>query len=219
MFIIQHIDSIIQVAVGILATWIGFRHTDNPGRFIKILRFCGPALIVIGVILLFRPVPTATWERAFTADNVASAEFPGKPALKESLDTLAGVTIKRTSLSYNVPGKDINLLLSSSPLPADSRGMTDDRKFEATLAYFLSQGNRIMKKEKNTTTTPVLYHLYLRQEDKKATIRIALCYSGANVYRAVATWIDTDTDTALTDRFINSFRIDHAGGNRTLPVR
>ena len=219
MFILQHIDSIIQVAAGIVASWIGFRHTENPGRHIKILRFCGPALIIIGVILLFRPVSTATWERAFTADHVASAEFPGKPALKESVDTLAGVTVKRTSLSYNVPGKDINLLLSSSPLPAGSRGMTDDQTIEATLAYFISQGNSILKNEKIATATPAVYRLCIRQEDKKATIQIALCYSGETVYRAVATWIDSDADTSLTDRFINSFRIAHTGGNKTPPVR
>ena len=219
MFIFQHIDSIIQVAAGIVATWIGFRHRNDPRKIMTLLKFCGPALIVIGVILLFRPVSTATWERAFTADNAVSAEFPGKPTMKESNDTLGGVTVRRTSLSYNVPGKEINLLLSSSLLPADRRGMTDDQKVDATLAYFLSQGNSLVQKEKIKTAVATLYRFCLRQEDKKATIRIALVYSGGSVYRAVAAWIDADADASLTDRFIDSFRIADTGGNRTPPAR
>src|SRR4051794_15373708 len=120
MFFVRHIDSILQVLIGIFITGMAFRRAADPtARSTKVLRFCGPALIVIGSILLLKPGAPASWQRQFTADKVASAEFPGAATAKESTDTLGTVTVKRTSFTYNVPDKDISLFLSYSALPAE----------------------------------------------------------------------------------------------------
>ena len=79
MFIDHHIDSVIQIVLGIFFTWQGFRPKAAKTRTTKIFRVCGPALVVVGGILLLKPDPAAAWERAFTTDRVASVEFPGAP--------------------------------------------------------------------------------------------------------------------------------------------
>jgi hypothetical protein len=206
VFLAEHIDSIIQVFVGLLFTWTAFRRPNRlADRTRKIFRVCGPALIVIGGVLLFKPTASANWARQFTSDRVASAEFPGTVTPKESIDTMGGVTVKRTSFKYNVPGKDIALFLSSSALPENTRTMTDEQRVEATLAYLTSQGSRVVQQEKDPAGS--IYRITLRQDDKKAGMQMALAYVGENVYRVVASWTDGQEDKALIDRFVKSFQI------------
>jgi len=211
MFIVHHIDSVIQVVLGVFFTWRGFRPKAASSRTTKIFRVCGPALVVIGGLLLLKPEAAPAWERAFTTDRVASVEFPGAPKAQESVDTLGDVRVKRTSFSYNVPRKDIALFLSFSQLQPEARGMTDDQMIEATVAFMTSQGNKVLENERVAASSPAIYRLTLRQEEKKATTQIALAYAGENVYRAVASWTDSEMDKSITDRFIGSFAVSDAG--------
>jgi hypothetical protein len=56
MYVAEHIDSIIQVGLGVFFTWMGFRRSSQLSpRTIKIFRICGPGLIVIGSLLLLKP--------------------------------------------------------------------------------------------------------------------------------------------------------------------
>jgi hypothetical protein len=207
MFIVQHIDSLIQIVAGAFCSWIAFRRSARPAtRATKILRVCGPALIVIGSVLLFQPAPATVWQRQSTSDHVASAEFPGSPTPKESTDTMGTVTVKRTSFTYDVPGKDIALFLSSSAIPEAARAMTDAQRIEATLAYLVSQGSKVIQNE--TDASGRVHWLTVRQDATKNTMRMALAYVGGNVYRVVASWSDGQGDQALTDRFVSSFRIE-----------
>lgn len=212
MFFVRHIDSIIQLALGIFFTWMGYRSKAARTRGTKVLRVCGPALVVIGGLLLFAPEAAPKWQRTFTNDEVASVEFPGVPKPRESVDTLAGTSVKRTSFTYNVPGKDISLFLSYSQLQPEAREMTEDERIEAAIALMTSQGNKVVQREKLGDSSPSVYRLTMRQDEKKATLQIALAYFGENVYRAGASWTDSEADLILTDRFIGSFRVSGAFG-------
>jgi hypothetical protein len=129
LLVVRHIDSLIQLALGVVFTWLAFRRkTPLAALPRKIFRVCGPALIVIGALLLLKPNAAPSWERQFTADRVASAEFPGAATPKETTDTMGDITVKRTSFSYDVPGRDIALFLSSSALPEAARSMTDAQR-------------------------------------------------------------------------------------------
>ena len=206
MFLAHHIDSIIQLVLGVLVTWFAFRPSSKLGpRTRTLLKVCGPGLIVIGGVLLFKPDPAPSWERRLTTDDIASAEFPGAPASKETTDTLGAVTVKRTSFTYDVPGKDIALALSYSALPESTRALTDAQRIDSTLAFLTSQGSKILQNEKDPSGS--IYRLTVRQDDKKATIQMAIAYVGNNAYRVVASWSDGQEDKALTDRFVNSFRV------------
>ena len=206
MFFAQHIDSIIQLVLGAFVTWFAFRRSSKLGaRTRTLLRVCGPGLLVIGGVLLFKP-DAPSWERRPTTDKIASAEFPGAPAAKETTDTVGALTVKRTSFTYDVPGKDIALALSYSALPENTRAMTDAQRIDSTLAYLTSQGAKILQNEKGATGS--IHRLKVRQDDKKVTIQMAIAYVGNNAYRVVASWSDGQDDKALTDRFVNSFRIE-----------
>ena len=170
-----------------------------------LLKVCGPGLLLIGGVLLLKPDPAPRWERQLTADNIASAEFPAAPAAKETTDTVGAVTVKRTSFTYDVPGKDIALALSYSALPESARALTDAQRIESTLAYLASQGAKILQNEKDPSGS--IHRITVRQVDKKVTIQMAIAYVGTNAYRVVVSWSDGQEDKALTDRFVNSFRV------------
>lgn len=209
LFVARHIDSLIPLGLGIVFTWLAFRrNTALAALPRKIFRICGPALIVIGGLLLLKPDAAPSWHTQFTADRVASADFPGVATPKETTDTMGDITVKRTSFAYDVPGKDIALFLSSSALPASARTMTDAQRIESTLAYLTSQGSRVVQNE--TDATGSVHRLTLRQDDKKATMQMALAYVGDSVYRVVASWTDGQEDKPMTDRFVTSFRVSRA---------
>jgi hypothetical protein len=209
LFFVQHIDSVIQLLVGAFVTWFAFRRSSKLGaRTRTILRVCGPALIVVAGVLLLKPDPAPTWERQLTTDKVASAEFPAVPSPKETTDTVGTVTVKRTSFTYDVPGKDIALALSYSALPENTRALTDAQRIEGTLAYLASQGSKVLHDEKGPTGS--IHRITVRQDDKKVTVQMAIAYVGDNAYRVVASWTDGQEDKALTDRFVNSFRLSVA---------
>lgn len=210
MFLVQHIDSIIQIVLGISFTWLGFRPAGRfPARSQRIFRICGPALIGLGALLLFRPHEGAHWQRQHTADNVASVEFPGAATAQETTDTYGKVTVKRTSLSYSAPGKDLSLFLSSSALTEDALALSEDQRLDSSLSLLSSQGSQVLQRE-TLSGSPAIHRVTLRSAGAKTTTRIALAYVGSSVYRVVASWADGSEDTALTDRFIGSFRIGAA---------
>jgi len=210
LFVLQHIDSVIQLGLGVVFTFLGFRRT-NPltPRIRKVFRVCGPALLVISSLLLLKPDDAPTWHRQFTLDHVASAEFPGEVTPKESTDTMGDITVKRSSSTYDVPGKDIALFLSVSSLPEGARSMSDAQRIESTLTLLASQGGTVVQNQ--TDPTGPIHRLTIRQADKKATMQMALAYVGDNVYRVVASWTDGSEDKNTTDRFVQSFRVVSSG--------
>lgn len=53
MFLVHHIDSIIQVVLGLFFTWSGFRQSAPSSWRTTVFRVGGPALIAVGGLLLF----------------------------------------------------------------------------------------------------------------------------------------------------------------------
>jgi len=212
LFFVEHIDSIIQLSLGVIITWMAFRPSNKQGaRTTKIFRVCGPGLIVIGGLFLLKPNAAPDWQRQFTADKIASAEFPGLATPRESTETVAGISVKRTSFTYDVPGKDIALFLSYSAIPDHAKGLSDAQRIEGTLAFLAQQGSTVVKNEKDPTSS--VYRLTIRQDAKKATVQMALAYVGDYVYRVVASWTDGQEDKRLTDRFVSSFRVSAPPSN------
>lgn len=140
-FVVQHIDALITTAGGIFACFYGFRSTrtttPTQQRATKILRVCGPLVVLFGILRFFIDQPAApTWQRHMTSDGFASAEFPATPKATEQTDTINGVSAHRTSLTYDVPYKDISLFLSFSPMPPNEPNVPDTERIAATKAYF-----------------------------------------------------------------------------------
>lgn len=118
------------------------------------------------------------WQRQFTDDKIASAEFPGVPMAMDG---------RGSKLCYNVPGKDIGLCLSSSPLPDGERS--------------------VVIKNDNARNNPGYRLTETRDALRNATVQTAAAYLGDKVYRAVAAWSDGQDDRSLTDRFVRSFKV------------
>ena len=117
------------------------------------------------------------WQRQFTDDKIASAEFPGVP---RSMDG------RRSVLGYTVPGKDVALFLSSSTLP---------------------DGERSALGENGKAPDDPGYRVTETREANNAIVQTAVAHVGDQVYRAVASWVDGQEDRSLTDRFVRSFKV------------
>jgi len=201
--LLQHIDSVIQIVLGAVCIWLGFGGVRLGTRARMIFRVCGPALVVIGALLLVVRAAGPGWQIHRTADGVASAELPGTPRPQESVDTIGAITVKRTSLTHDVPGKDLSLFFSQSALPEPARAMTDAERLDATVAYFTAQGFSVVHRAQQGA----IHRIALRHAGKKATVEMALAYVGDQVYRVVASYTDGSEDRALVDRFVGSFRV------------
>lgn len=203
----SHIDSIVSLVLGVIFTWWGHRPSKSFGpRARKIFRVCGPATVAISALLLLKPRPTPTWSRQFTPDRRASAEFPGVATPEETTDTMGALRVTNRSLTHRVPDKDLFLILTCSALPDHARAMTDDQRIDATAAFMEQQGARILSRQTDPGGT--IHRMEWRQDASKSTTQIALAYVADYACRVVATWTDGSEDRALTDRFVQSFRME-----------
>jgi hypothetical protein len=204
MNIAAHIDALLMIVFGAFFTLLSFRTPIAFAKGAKIFRICGPALIVIGALLVFtRPSPT--WARHDTDDGIASAEFPGVPTRQDSVDSVGGVSLPRVSYTYNVPGQRISLVLSRSPIVGPDA--TDDQRIDAAVAYFEQQGFDIADRQR-VQCGDVQGHLLKlrhRQENDVAVVRVVMTQS--NVYRALATFKSASETEEGIKRFIESFRV------------
>jgi len=184
-FATHHIDSIIQILVGLALLGVVVRGRSRFGpRTALLLKVCGVGLVLVGGILLFRPREEARWAKHETTDGVASADFPCRPSRTETNDVSGELSVKRTSATCRVPGKDITLLLSFSALPEAARGMTEAQLVDGTVAQLGSQGLTLATRERDASGA--VHRLRLRKESERVNVQVALAYVNGTAYRAVA---------------------------------
>ena len=215
-FIVQHIDALITTAGGIFASLYGFRSaratTPTQQRAKKILRICGPLVILFGILRFFTDQPAApTWQRHLTSDGVASAEFPATPQAKQQTDTINGVSAERTSLNYDVPFKDISLFLSFSPMPPNEPNVPDAERIAAVKAYFTQQGFSVVRESPVQLGVASGFALDLQRDAGKVRMWTRIAYVAGRVYRVVISSTGSHHDDPIIPHYLDSFRIERTG--------
>ena len=217
-FVVQHIDALITTAGGIFACFYGFRSarattpTPTQQRATKILRICGPLVVLFGILRFFTDQPAApNWQRHLTSDSFASAEFPATPQAKQQTDTINGVSAQRTSLNYDVPFKDISLFLSFSPMPPDEPNVPDTERIAAVKAYFTQQGFSVVRESPVQLGASSGFALDLQRDAGKVRMWTRIAYVARRVYRVVVSSTGSHHDDPIIPHYLDSFRIERTG--------
>src|SRR6516165_10346063 len=106
-FLVQHIDSLITIAIGVAFWWLGYA-AGRPGKWsrfqrrTRLFQIASPVLVVCGLAQFFfvDGAWTPNWKRFATSDGVASVEFPGAPQTEQVANTVNEVKVSRTTLRY-----------------------------------------------------------------------------------------------------------------------
>ena len=212
-FIVQHIDALITTAGGIFACVYGFRPgrtaTPTQQRASKILRICGPLVVLFGILCFFLDQPAAPiWKRHLTSDGFASAEFPAIPQATQQTDTINGMSAERTSLTYNVPFKDISLFLSFSPMPPNEPSVPDTERIAAMKAYFTQQGFSVVRDSPVQLGGASGFALDLQSDGGKTRMWTRIAFVAGKVYRIVISSTGSHHDDTIITHCLESFRIE-----------
>lgn len=218
LFIAQHIDALITLAGGIFVCFYGFRSqpvaTSKQQSSMKLLRILGPVLVLFGILRFFIAQPAApVWHRHTTSDGRASLEFPAKPQETEQTDTINGVSARRTSLTHDVPFKNISLFLSFSPFPDSAAANAPDaERIAATKAYFIQQGCEVVNEAPVQLGAASGFALDLQRDAGKVRMWTRIAYVDGKVYRVVISSAGSHHTDPIITRCLDSFRIEKAGG-------
>ena len=129
-FIIQYIDAIIPLAGGLFAAHLSWwRLRTSAKTSVRVLRILSPLLIISGLLqFAFLSHPTYHWQRVYTHDRRASAEFP-RSTITEKLPDSAGTVTIRCAI------RDIDLRLSQNEIPEVGEARTAEQRLEGIKSY------------------------------------------------------------------------------------
>jgi hypothetical protein len=146
------------------------------------------------------------WERHTTSDGVASVECPGKRDSKEENIVANGLSVRQVSLVYNVPLKEINVILSVSPIESDALNISVAERIVAMKEYFRQQGcSNIHDSPMQLGVAPG----YAIEADRgKIRSRMRVAVVAGKLYRVVVTSAGSHPDDAIINRCLESFRIE-----------
>ena len=217
-FAVEHIDALITTAGGLFVTFLAYRSrragrvsTPTQERAFKFLRVCGPLVVVFGVLYFFMEQSAPTWRRHTTSDGFASAEFPAAPKFEQQTDTIEGVSSQRTTLSCEVPSKDLTLLLSFSSTGSNDPNISEADRLRALKAFFEKQGSSIVRESPLRLGTLSGSALDLQRDGGKVRIWMRFVFVAGKVYRVVVSSGSSNHDDPIITHFLDSFRIERTG--------
>jgi hypothetical protein len=222
MFIAKHIDALVMLLAGIYCTFWGYRTRTPPiSRAIHVLRICGPGLSVAGaLLLLLNPAasdfPARVWTTYSTEDGVATAKFPGSPTLDTSPRIVNGAAITQITYKYNVPGRDISLILSRSSVL--DTNVSDNQIIDEMLAYSSREGFFVVSRQSIQFGEIQGHEFKLYNNEKSATVLVRVAINNANIYRAIASFVSAGEADDEIKRFVESFEIRRRQANEVAPV-
>ena len=211
-FFIQHIDAIITTTLGLWITVYAWRQRDrlraSPQKLVRALPVVAPLVVVFGLVrFMLDSQPGYVWQRAFTNDQRASAEFPCPTTSEAATDSAQGASIRRLTINCNVPRRDINLRLSYNEIPPAGVGLTVEQRLDGLRSYFEQQGFTILSCVPESHGDVPGYRMRIEKDHGKNRLLIRVAITSKAIYRAVATSSSGFHDDPVITRFINSFRL------------
>lgn len=218
-FILQHIDALITTTGGLVGCFYGYRRprsgrvaTPSQQRAMKILRVCGPLVVLFGLVRFFIDQPSVpTWQRYATTDGFASAEFPAIPQAKQQTDTINGIRVQRTSLTYDVPFKTISMFLSFSSIPPSELNLPDTDRIAAIKSYSTQQGLSVVREAPMHFGASSGFALDFQGDGGKTRVWTRLAIVAGKVYRVVVSSAGAHHNDPVIGHYLDSFRIEPTG--------
>lgn len=210
--LIQHPDAIITTALGLWITIFAWRARErlraSPRKVVRALPVLAPLLVVFGLLrFALDSAPPYAWQRNYTSDQRASAEFPCPATSKAATDSAQGVTLTRLTVNCNVPQRDINLRLSYNEIPPEGAGLTIEQRLEGLRTFFEQQGFKIVSYVPEAHRNVPGYRILIEKDGGKIRCLTRVAITPKAIYRAVATSTSGFHDDAVIPRFIDSFTL------------
>lgn len=211
-FLIQHIDALITTALGLWITVYSWRQRKrlqaSPKKLARALPVLAPLVVVFGLLqFAIDSQPTYVWQRSFTSDQRASAEFPCTTTTETATDSAQGVSIKRLTVNCNVPQRDINLRLSYNEIPPEGASLTVEQRLDGLRSYFNKQGFTIISCVPDGHKEIPDYRLVMEGDHGKVRCVTRIAITPKAIYRAVATSTSGFHDDPVIPRFVDSFKL------------
>jgi hypothetical protein len=171
---------------------------------IKVLRFSGVILVVVGLVYaaaaVLRPkVPeAAAWRTVVAADGHSSADMPGEPRKEDK--PVDGVVIQ--GLVVETHGGRCWYCLTTADIPEELRGRTDEEVLQR------------MKEDLRASSGGAAFAgggpaagAYAEWKADGRARKVKVYVAGGRIYRAVADIPDEKDFGADSERFIRSFKL------------
>ena len=217
-FVLEHIDALITTAGGLFVTFFAYCSrragrvsTPTQERAFKFLRVCGPLVVVFGVLYFFMDQSAPTWQRHTTSDGFASAEFPAAPKFEQQTDTIEGVSSQRTTLSCEVPSKDLTLHLSFSSTGPEEPNISDADRLRAMKSFSEKQGNSTVRESPLRMGTFSGFALDLQRDGGKVRIWTRFVFGRGKIYRAIVSSVGSHHNDPIITHYLDSFRMEGTG--------
>lgn len=214
--IAHYIDSLIPVAGGILCCYLGYgpwrtSQIANRDRAARILRFCGPLVVIFGVWRFYAEGPPATeWKRYATGDAIASAEFPGPPVREEKAIPRSSAVM--SCLSYKVPYSYVQLTLSSNEVSPEWERASDEERRIWMRAQFAENGYKVISESHQRIGVTEICSVEAEHVEQKLRMRASMAIAKGRRYSVIAVPIKPGDRSDVLERFLDSFRIEQNGG-------
>jgi hypothetical protein len=211
-FLVQHVDAITTTTVGLWITVYAWRQRErlraSPKKLARTLPVLAPLVVVFGLLrFAFDSQPTDVWQRAFTTDQRASAEFPYAIATETAIDSAQGVSVRRFTVNCNVPQRDINLRLSYNEIPPEGAGLTIEQRLDGLKSFFEQQGFTIVSCVSDQHGDIPGYRIVIERDHGKTRCLTRIAIAPKAIYRAVATSTSGFHEEPVIIRFMNSFSV------------
>jgi len=216
LFLLQHIDSLLPLLAGAFMCYVAYWPrrlkkvlTSSQQKAVKLFRCGGPLFLFFGLLqfFVFEPFVASIWHRYATADGVASAEFPAVPETTQRTVAESDRGLSYTFWFHDVPGKDIHLRLSFSPVPPEASGFPDVERFAACKAYWEQRGFEVRRESPLTLGAVSGRAFDLQRDGGKARMWVRMVCLPGGIYRVVAVSAGSYHDDPVISRFLDSFRV------------
>jgi hypothetical protein len=211
-FLILHVDAIITTTLGLWITVYAWRQRErlraSPKKLARALPVLAPLVVVFGLLrFVLDSQPRYLWQRAFTSDQRASAEFPCATTTDSATDSAQGVSVRRLTVNCNVPQRDINLRLSYNEIPPEGAGLTIEQRLDGLRSYFEQQGFTIVSCVPDRHGDVPGYRIVIEKDGGKIRCLTRVAIAPKAIYRAVATSTSGFHEDAVITRFVDSFTL------------
>ena len=151
--------------------------------------------------------PAYVWQRVFTSDQGASAEFPCATTTETATDSTKGGSIRRTTIKCTIPHRDITLHLSYNDVPPAGAGMTIEQRVAGMRRSFEEKGGTVISSVTEATGGDQAGRMVVDLEQGKARCTLRWAVKSKVTYRAIASSARTLHDDPVIARFVESFRV------------
>jgi hypothetical protein len=212
VFLIQHVDALITTAVGFCITVYSWQQHErlraSSKKLVRALPVLAPIVVVFGLQqFVFDSHPAYVWQRVYTSDQRASAEFPCANTTETTTDSAQGVSIRNLTVNCNVPQRDINLRLSYNEIPPEGAGLTVEQRLDGLKSFFKRQGFDIVSCGPDGHGDIPGYRIVLEGDRGKIRYVTRVAIAPNAIYRVLATSTSGFHDDPVIARFVDSFRI------------